>query len=99
MIHEIAILEIKPGTEDDFELAFAKAGPIFQRAKGCRSMEIQRCIEHPSRYTLVVGWDTVEDHMVGFRESADFLAWRELAGPYFASPPQVTHTRLAARNF
>lgn len=99
MIYEIALIEITPGMEAQFEEAFVKAGPLFERAKGCRSMEIQRSIENPSRYRLVVGWDTVEDHMVGFRESPDFQGWRALVGPCFASPPQVEHTRVAVRNF
>lgn len=99
MILEVALIEITPGKEGDFEKAFAEAGPLFKRAKGCLSMEIQRSIEFPSRYRLVVGWETVEDHMVGFRESADFQAWRALAGPYFAQAPQVEHTKVVAKNF
>lgn len=99
MILEVALIEVTPGKEGDFEKAFVEAGPLFQRAKGCLSMEIQRSIEFPSRYRLVVGWETVEDHMVGFRESDDFQAWRALVGPYFAQAPQVEHTKVVAKNF
>ncbi|MCS0504535.1 antibiotic biosynthesis monooxygenase family protein [Ancylobacter mangrovi] len=99
MILEIALLEITPGKEAEFEQAFVKAGPLFQRAKGCRGMEIQRSIEHPSRYRLFVSWETLEDHMVGFRESEDFQGWRALVSPYFVKPPEVEHTQLAVKNF
>ena len=35
-------------------------------------MQLYRSIEQPQRYTLVVDWETVENHMVDFRESTDF---------------------------
>jgi heme-degrading monooxygenase HmoA len=36
MITEIAQIDVKPGTEKDFEEAVAKARPLFLRAKGGR---------------------------------------------------------------
>jgi len=91
MIFEIAEIEVLPGQEEAFEAGVRQAAPLFQRAKGCRGMELQRSIEKPSHYKLVVKWDSVEDHMVHFRESADFQEWRRLAGPHFAMPPVVGH--------
>ena len=78
--------------EEEFEAGVAKAAPLFQRARGCRSMKLQRSIEHPSTYRLVVGWDTVEDHMVHFRNSDDFGEWRKLVSHSFESAPVVEHT-------
>ena len=92
MIWEIAQIEVKPGSEADFEAAAAKAVPLFQSAKGCKGMQIQRSHEHPSRYRLVVDWETLENHTVDFRGSPDFAEWRALVGSYFASPPEVEHT-------
>ena len=62
-------------------------------------MELMRSIEHPSRYRLVVKWETVENHTVDFRGSADFQEWRKLVGHCFASPPVVEHTREVVRGF
>ena len=62
-------------------------------------MKLQRGIEHPGRYRLVVGWDRVEDHMVTFRESPAFQQWRALVGPYFASPPSVEHIETVLDGF
>ena len=72
MILEIAQIDVKPGTEADFEGAVAKAAPLFKRAKGCIAMELQRSIEKPSRYRLFVQWETLEDHTVAFRGSPAF---------------------------
>ena len=92
MILEIAQIDVKPGTEAEFEAGVAKAAPIFRRAKGCQGMELQRSVEHPSRYCVFVKWETVENHTVDFRGSENFAEWRGLVGQYFASPPDVEHT-------
>ena len=92
MITEIAQIDVKPGTEKDFEAAVAKARPLFLRAKGGKGFELHKSIEKPSRYRLMAKWATLENHTVDFRESEDFTAWRGLVGQYFASPPEVEHT-------
>lgn len=92
MITEIAQIEVKPGTEADFEAAVGKARALFGRAKGFYGMELHRSIEKPQRYRLMVKWATLENHTVDFRGSADFTQWRGLVGEFFASPPDVEHT-------
>jgi heme-degrading monooxygenase HmoA len=96
MITEIAQIDIKPGSEKDFEAAIAKAQPIFKRCKGWKSCVLHRSIEKPSRYRLLIKWETLENHTVDFRESANFTEWRALVGPHFASPPEVEHTNTVA---
>ncbi|MCM1943569.1 antibiotic biosynthesis monooxygenase [Streptomyces sp. G3] len=91
MITEIARIEIHPGQEREFETAVAKALPHFLAADGCDGVDLHRSVEHPSRYRLMVRWETVEHHTVTFRNSEGFAKWRALAGPHFAAPPQVEH--------
>jgi quinol monooxygenase YgiN len=93
MISEIAQISIKPGQESEFEAGVAKAVPVFLRAQGCHGVRLERSIEHPSRYLLVVAWETVEHHTVNFRSSEDFKEWRRLVGHCFENPPEVQHTR------
>ena len=97
MVFEIAEIEVKMGEEEAFEAAVARAGPQFGAAKGCLSVELQRTIERPSVYRLVVGWETIENHTVDFRNSQGFQEWRSIAGPFFASPPKVEHVRIAVK--
>ena len=96
MITEIAQIDVKPGSEKDFETAIAKAAPIFKRCKGWNGFELHRGIEKPSRYRLHIKWETLENHTVDFRGSEDFAEWRALVGPHFASPPEVEHTNTVA---
>jgi quinol monooxygenase YgiN len=99
MILEIAQIDIKPGSEAEFEAAVQQAVPLFKRAKGCRAMTLARSAEKPSRYRLFVQWETLENHIVDFRESADFQEWRKLVGPTFATPPDVEHVREVVFGF
>ena len=48
-------------------------------------------IENPEDFLLLVWWDTLEDHTVGFRQSPAFTEWRAILGPLFAAPPAVVH--------
>lgn len=91
MITEIAQIEVQPGQEQEFEEAVAEALPHFLAADGCHGVDLLRGVEHPSRYRLMVRWETVEHHTVTFRASEGFARWRALAEPYFAAAPQVEH--------
>jgi len=93
MITEIAQIDVKPGTEKDFEAAVAKAKPLFLRAKGSKGFELHKSIEKPARYRLMAKWETLENHTVDFRGSEDFTAGRALVGQFFAAPPEVAHTQ------
>ena len=90
MVYEYAKLTIAPGREAEFEAAFAEALAIFEQAHGCEGAELERCVESAS-YQLVVAWETLEDHTVGFRQSPLFDQWRGLVGEFFAAPPEVLH--------
>lgn len=99
MILEVAQIEIKPGLEAEFEAGAAKAAPLFKRAKGCRSMSLQRSIEKPQRYRLMLTWDTVENHTKDFYGSADWQEWRRLVAHTFAGPPEAEHMNEVLKPF
>ncbi|HSM94912.1 MAG TPA: antibiotic biosynthesis monooxygenase [Rhizomicrobium sp.] len=91
MILEHALLHIKPGQGKAFEASFAEARKIIEAAKGFRKIEVRACIEVPDRYLLLVWWDSVDDHMVGFRQSPALAQWRALTAPFYVQLPEVTH--------
>jgi len=92
MIREVAVLTIDPAASADFEAAVVEAKPLFEASEDCLSFNLERVIEEPGRYRLVVGWTSVAAHMDRFRESDNFQKWRDLAGPFFIAPPEVVHT-------
>ncbi|MCG6876990.1 MAG: antibiotic biosynthesis monooxygenase [Betaproteobacteria bacterium] len=91
MILEIAVIRVKAGQTGQFENAFREASRVISAAKGYRSHELVRSIENSGKYVLLVRWDSVESHMEGFRNSADFKEWRDLIGSYFEVAPEVEH--------
>ena len=97
MITEIAQIEIKPGTEKDYEAAVAKAVAL-PPIEGFHGFELHRSIERPQRYRFMARWDSVEAHET-FRASAAFTEWRALVGPYYAGPPEVEHTVTVVSTF
>jgi len=97
MVFEFAEIAIKAGMEKEFEANVAKSVPLFLRAKACHGIELHRSIEQPSRYTLIVQWETVEDHTVAFRSSDDFKEWRKLVGHCFETAPAVHHANRVAK--
>jgi heme-degrading monooxygenase HmoA len=91
MILEVAILSIRPGQSDAFEQAFAQAQRIISSIPGYHSHELQRCIEVEDQYLLLVRWRRLEDHTVGFRQSAEYQEWRRLLHHFYDPFPTVEH--------
>lgn len=96
MIREIATLTIDPSRAEAFLSAAAQAKPLFLAAPDCHGMALERVIEDPSRYLLVVDWATLEAHTVAFRGSGAFQQYRALVGPFFTASPVVIHTQVVA---
>jgi len=91
MILEVAILNVRSGQETEFEGAFRQAQAIISAAQGYVSHDLQRCIEKPSQYILLVRWDTLEDHTRGFRESPAYAEWKGLLHHFYDPFPTVEH--------
>lgn len=93
MVTEIALFDLKPGKESKFEAGIRMAMPLFKRAKGLKEFRIHRSIEKPSRYRLMIKWETVENHTIDFRGSEDYQEFRRLVSDCYAAPPEVEHVQ------
>ncbi len=91
MITETAFMSIKPGHEAEFEAAIAQARTLVEQTPGCRGLKVARGVERPSVYLVTISWDSLEDHLVGFRDSDRFPKWRALLSPHYSEPPTVEH--------
>ena len=98
MILEVAVLDVKPGMEAEFESAFERAQVIIAGMPGCRSHQLRRCLENSSRYLLLVNWETLEDHTVGFRGSSAYKEWRALLHHFYDPFPVVEHYAILSGN-
>ena len=91
MILEAAILDVIVGREQEFETAFEKASPLIASMKGYISHQLQHCMEAPNRYLLLVQWETLEAHTVGFRGSEEFQEWKKMLHHFYDPFPVVQH--------
>ena len=91
MVLEVALIDVQAGHEDDFAAAYAKARAVLETTPGCRSVRMTRGIETPTRFVLLVEWDSVEAHLDNFRATERFTEWRGLLGPHFDGAPRVEH--------
>lgn len=98
-IVEVARIRVRPDKAEEFESVVADAEPLFRGARGCLGMRLDRSIEDPLEYRLVVRWRTVDDHVVHFRSSSAYVAWRAAAAPCFADQPEVEHVETVVAGF
>ncbi|GIP27178.1 hypothetical protein J23TS9_23080 [Paenibacillus sp. J23TS9] len=94
MILEVAILQVIPGEEQNFEKSFAQASAIISGMKGYIQHELHKCMEEANKYILLVKWETLTDHTVGFRESPEYQEWKALLHHYYDPFPTVEHYEL-----
>ena len=91
MILEVAILDVVPGQEADFQRSFARAQQIIASMPGYIRHRLCRSVEKPSRFILLVDWRSIEDHTEGFRRSAEYQQWKALLHHYYDPFPTVEH--------
>jgi heme-degrading monooxygenase HmoA len=91
MILEVAVLDIRSGLTTEFEAAFKTASPIIASMPGYIAHELQHCLENSHRYILLVRWQTLADHTIGFRQSPEYQEWKALLHHFYDPFPTVEH--------
>jgi heme-degrading monooxygenase HmoA len=99
MILEIADITIVAGKQAEFDAAITLGlETVATKANGFRGYKVNKGVESPERYILMIYWETLEDHTVGFRQGPLFAQWRAIVGPFFAKPPTVEHFTLLKKS-
>ena len=99
MILEVADIRIQPGRQTEFDAAIQLGlNTVIAKAEGFSGFKVNKGIESPERYVLMIWWATLENHTVDFRQSPAFAEWRAIVGPFFAQPPVVEHFELLAKS-
>jgi len=92
MIIEVTTLKIQPSQQKEFEAAIKKSAKSFiAHFPGCQGYSLRHCIEDPLQYVIEIQWETLKDHIQGFRASEEFKKWRAQISPYFAESPKTYH--------
>jgi len=99
MILELADIRIPPGQQAEFDAAIQHGvETVISQAEGFRGYKVNKGVESPERYILMIYWETLENHTVDFRGGPLFPQWRAIVGPFFAVPPTVEHFTLVVKS-
>ncbi len=96
MILEVAILQVRPGMNHRFETDFQTASDYLQTINGYKGHSLQKCVEHDQKYILLVRWNQLEDHTIGFRQSKEYQKWKDLLHHYYDPFPTVEHYEMVS---
>ena len=96
MIREVAQISIREDARGQFVTDLSRAvTEILPDVEGViEFLHVGWCLERPNVYMFTIDWETLDDHIVGFRESEQFTQWRTLIGPHFDGPAVVEHFSL-----
>jgi heme-degrading monooxygenase HmoA len=99
MILELADIRIHPGQKTEFDAAIQRGlAEVVSKARGFHGYKVNKSVESPERYVLMIFWEALENHTVDFRQSEAFQQWRAIVGPYFAAAPVVEHFTLLTKS-
>ncbi|MGK0324071.1 MAG: heme-degrading monooxygenase HmoA [Psychroserpens sp.] len=98
MLLEVATLYVKEDFENQFEIDFLKAGQYISSIKGYKGHTLKKCVEQKNKYLLLVDWETIKDHNIGFRKSKAYIKWKELLHHYYEPFPTVEHYKTIIEN-
>lgn len=99
MILEVAILNVIPDKTAEFEVVFESAQEIIRSMHGYLGHQLQQNLEVPNRYLLLVKWENLEDHIVGFRNAPDYQVWKKLLHHFYSPFPDVMHFTVKQDHF
>jgi quinol monooxygenase YgiN len=81
---------------DEFDDAYRRAGALLDASPNCERWEISRCVDEPGKQIVRIEWDSVEGHLKGFRQSADFKPFVEATQRFFKDIEEMTHYEVTA---
>jgi heme-degrading monooxygenase HmoA len=92
MITEIAIIDVKPGSEQEFTDTFRATGhALLTGTPGCLEARMEQSRETPTRFVGLTWWESAEAHLHNFRGTDRYAKFAAALGPTLAGAPHVEH--------
>lgn len=88
---EIIRYKVQPAQQDEFETAYAEAGKYLQASKYCLSYQVIHGEEEPENFIVVIHWTSKDEHLNGFRKSAEFGPFFNLVRPFYNNIQEMKH--------
>jgi heme-degrading monooxygenase HmoA len=94
MIVEYVRYDLPADRRDAFEAAYGRVGRLLDASPHCQGWELRRGIEDPGQYVIRIEWDSVDGHMLGFRESEPFKEFYSELSAFADFRQQMSHFEL-----
>ena len=94
MIVEYIRYQIPQARRNEFEDAYRRAQAALTASPHCLGYELSRCVEDPTSYILRIEWDSLDGHLQGFRQSADFRTFFQAVRPYVGAIAEMCHYEI-----
>ena len=91
MTTEVAIFTAISGKEEALGQAILRGLEVIRQHPEAISARVERCVEKPGQYMLLVTWTSLKAHTVDFRGGPLFTQWREHIKGLFEENPVVYH--------
>jgi heme-degrading monooxygenase HmoA len=98
MILEMSRVKILPGKEAEFEKVFYKACEIISTVKGYKGGVLEKSIDKPGLYYMMMSWETLDNHLVDFPASEEAARAMPLVLPLFDGMPKADHVVRVERS-
>lgn len=88
---EVIRYDIPQNQQAQFEKAYDAAGEFLRKSKHCLYYAINKGSEEPNHYVIIIHWTSENDHLNGFRKSADFMPFFNLVKPFYNQIQEMKH--------
>ncbi|KKW91681.1 hypothetical protein YP76_14405 [Sphingobium chungbukense] len=99
MVIENAVIAVAPDHAPAFEQAVGECVEIFRAADGCLGMALDRIVDQPGRYRLLIKWESKAHHAPQFWESPGFRQWRTHVAHFFLETPMLEYNEPVENYF
>ena len=82
---------IAPDRHTQFLTDYTQAAEYLQASPYCLGYELTQGEEEPNNFILRIEWTSTQDHLKGFRQSADFSKFLGLIKPYYTNIQEMKH--------
>lgn len=88
---EIIRYNIATDQQKNFEQAYSNAAKYLQSSPYCLGYKVVHGREEPNHYIVIIHWTSMEEHLNGFRKSADFMPFLNLVKPFYNNIEEMKH--------
>lgn len=91
--HSVEIIRYNIATDQqkNFEQAYTNAGKYLKASPYCLGYNVIHGKEEPNRYIVTIHWTSMDEHLNGFRKSADFMPFLNLVKPFYNNIDEMKH--------